>query len=399
MSLITPNDFRAEDFGDLLKAYFRNEGKDRFKFERPISEGAQGYTWRLRYRLTASSSWKKIVLKHERAPVRYDKDFVETDEDVARDAETMDRIRRGGRETELETEKRLLTSLQWAKHICQIFAVPYDPLASLLPLRPHRMDDWLYLEWIENGTVRDFIGRVIDAGLATLPNRVLWRFFLCLLRMTIAMAWPPAQPAYMRQRLEHVGDRPPGNMTHNDMHTLNIMVGAEDPSSGEYEHDIIPQLKLIDFGYATEEPPRSDHDPVKDNIFQVGGVMAELITLQSQEVIDLPTEEAVSFTLQGGGETFRTMAMSILPDDQGQDPVPCLDSSLRTAIASCLAVQHELRPTVNTLTHIAKEAIKLRDAEWYARPESGHPNPAMERDAYIDNIFQVSLRNAPVSTT
>lgn len=38
--------------------------------------------------------------------------------------------------------------------------------------------DWLYMEWLENGTMLRFIKKVKESN-TKLPNRLLWRFSMC----------------------------------------------------------------------------------------------------------------------------------------------------------------------------------------------------------------------------
>lgn len=80
-------------------------------------------------------------------------------------------------------EYLLITSLQilkYAKHIVKYVVIPKDPFRRVrAPLRPHRLDDWIFLEWMQNGTLGTFLERVSEANVTTLPNRLLWRLFFC----------------------------------------------------------------------------------------------------------------------------------------------------------------------------------------------------------------------------
>ena len=70
--------------------------------------------------------------------------------------------------------------LMWAKHIIRLITVPKDPLRrKIRGIRPHHAQSWIYLEWVENGTLKDFFRRAREEGVERLPNRLLWRFFMC----------------------------------------------------------------------------------------------------------------------------------------------------------------------------------------------------------------------------
>ncbi|KAI1815031.1 kinase-like domain-containing protein [Poronia punctata] len=116
---------------------------------------------------------------------------------------------------------------------------------------------------LENGDLSEFICLVRDHK-EKVPNTVLWRFLLCLVRMCIAMAYPPASlpgnrnvPGPITETVPPEGLRAKWfkRMVHFDMDPKNIFVG--DLMVGP-EHRVTPILKLGDFGLAQEVRERME---------------------------------------------------------------------------------------------------------------------------------------------
>ncbi|KAI0442256.1 kinase-like domain-containing protein [Xylaria telfairii] len=120
----------------------------------------------------------------------------------------------------------------------------------------------IILELLENGDLSNFIVKVREQN-EDIPNRVLWSFLLCLVRMCIGLAFPP-------DRIEEY-DNMPGPITetfidylkdeqsrivHFDMDPRNIFIGG----LSEDEHRITPILKLGDFGLAVEVAGEKDDE-------------------------------------------------------------------------------------------------------------------------------------------
>ncbi|KAI0396987.1 kinase-like domain-containing protein [Xylariaceae sp. FL0594] len=119
-------------------------------------------------------------------------------------------------------------------------------------------------EMLENGDLFGFICKVNSHG-ERIPNAILWRFFLCLVRMCIAMAYPPASLPENMDRPGPITETVPDGdfeewerrMVHFDFDPSNIFVG--DLRLGA-EHQISPILKLGDFGLATEILVQKSYD-------------------------------------------------------------------------------------------------------------------------------------------
>ncbi|KAK9777926.1 hypothetical protein SCAR479_05252 [Seiridium cardinale] len=132
---------------------------------------------------------------------------------------------------------------------------PPPPAVQPQAQRIYLQGPTLVLELLANGSLEEFVWKANNyMGQDTvlvrqLPNRLLWRFFLCFVRMMIAMAYPRNRVAGQAPSIEQLPadhSQQPGRFTHRDIHVGNIMMGDFDPL--EPEHSITPILKLIDFG-------------------------------------------------------------------------------------------------------------------------------------------------------
>ncbi|KAI1736474.1 hypothetical protein F4680DRAFT_469100 [Xylaria scruposa] len=162
-----------------------------------------------------------------------------------------------GTDIEIQNEKRWLQKLRWAEHIVTSINLDPNPLETFN--KPH-----LIIEYLENGTLDALLQRRRAAGLGRLPNRVLWAIFLCLVRACVAMAHPsPPIPNLQTPKVktretlpENDGAQTPDHLVHGDMNLGNLMFGDLNPSKAfdppNTEHNLVPALKLIDFGDAHE---------------------------------------------------------------------------------------------------------------------------------------------------
>ncbi|RYP62429.1 hypothetical protein DL769_007301 [Monosporascus sp. CRB-8-3] len=227
----------------------------------------------------------------------------------------------------LHKEIKILKRLRGAPHIVQVLAIDPDPFEAL-------SRGALIMEYVENGTVGDIIYRMKEQ-VYPLPNRLLLRFFVCLL----------------------IGDpSPPGG-----------------------EHDIVPILKLIDFGEALYDPnPYVTDMGVKTNIFHIGRLMRMLISLDT--TWELPPGE-VTMPVQGGGErAISTASASIAKPNH-----PNLDDGLRNLVMLCTAVKVEDRPSLDWLWDTLMNLIFTRTPAYYA--QRNLPWAKLEEDGAIQDLI------------
>ncbi|RYO96346.1 hypothetical protein DL764_007482 [Monosporascus ibericus] len=125
---------------------------------------------------------------------------------------------------------------------------------------PDDEKDFIVLEYLENSDLRNLIAKVRNIG-AEFLNRVLWSFWLCLVKQCVAMAYYPRKFRPDRHRVPDRGSLdefiPPGEqkwrrkrMVHFDYDPCNIFVGNLE--LGNLQHHLVPKLKLADFGLADE---------------------------------------------------------------------------------------------------------------------------------------------------
>ncbi|KAI0443904.1 kinase-like domain-containing protein [Xylaria telfairii] len=156
------------------------------------------------------------------------------------------------------------------------------PLEAQDPIQQRRAD-FMFMEIIANGDLEHLLYR-LNATNTIVPNRVLWGFWLCLVRSCVAMAYPPRKfhprrrepPQYTENMIPSVNNRDNGKTVgrdlyeeipdprrrwaqkrhvHFDIDPQNILIAGLDVLAADNEHKIIPRLKLTDFGLAKEVKP------------------------------------------------------------------------------------------------------------------------------------------------
>ncbi|OTB11578.1 hypothetical protein K445DRAFT_213462 [Daldinia sp. EC12] len=347
---------------NTFRSFFNSS--DRFHFEGLYVKGGQGSIYKLKYNELRNGvrSCRRLVVK------------------------VADPIR--GSDVEgLIQEKEILKSLRHCQHIVNVVELPYDPLAS----SKHFGWEWMYLDEIENGTLTSFMERAKVLGLRTLPNRILWRIFLCMVRACIAMAWPINFPSDT-ETTTSCSDEPTG-LAHNDIHGSNFMFGtlADAP-----EHDVFPILKLLDFGLARVIPSyrmRSSGTGEQHNVQDIGIMMASVLRLQTHSKYT-GAEVEIDLSKLGYSPNTLSPAAGILGDPEyGEpDPLPHIDRDMRLIVAACMANEHRDRPSLVDLERwIYSEVSNTYPAYYGANPGGAR----WEDNTTIKEILQECILNAP----
>ncbi|KAI0482222.1 hypothetical protein GGR56DRAFT_684802 [Xylariaceae sp. FL0804] len=242
------------------------------------------------------------------------------------------------------------------------------------------------MDWLEYGTLGDFIQKAKSMGVKRLPNRLLWRFFLCLVRSCIAMAWP-----MKRKDNQVLSERVPANwaeqlaashLQHNDLHVGNVLL--DNPPLDE-EHNIAPILKMIDFGLAGNwySGNPGSVTGIQGNLIDIGTAMVALITLSPRPAVRSPGGPAPAGRVAPAVDTD---ALQLLPVEEHDG----LDAELARWVCLCMATEHRHRPSLPDLSDAIETALRERTAEWYAnRGISG------EADSLIDALWHQILNYAP----
>ncbi|KAI0427339.1 kinase-like domain-containing protein [Xylaria sp. FL1042] len=144
--------------------------------------------------------------------------------------------------------------------------------------------DFIMFEYCQCGDLEKLIRRISDRD-AVIPNRVLWSFWLCLVRACLGMQYPPRKfhPRRREDPPEDIDGQPSVSvdmlgkvvgadlfeevpdprkrwaakrMVHFDIDPKNILITGVDALARDEEHRLVPRLKLADFGLAAEVKPR-----------------------------------------------------------------------------------------------------------------------------------------------
>ncbi|KAI1631378.1 hypothetical protein F4809DRAFT_658030 [Biscogniauxia mediterranea] len=289
-----------------LQAFFDRDDLKRFKMERQVGEGAFGTAWKVSYRPYTEEEVRSrardqlpnpipepevpevqhIILKTSKVAALYYKDsaiktWPEDDEEEGQEDAPLDPFYANN---SIVNERRWLRKFRFSKHIVKLIEPALNPLnRKTLGLRRRlARNDYIFMEYLENGTIGDFItGINIMGGVSFVPNRFLWRCFLCLIRGCIAMAWPPTEEDASggTSVIERAKAGDPSRIVHDDMHHFNLMFGplVNDPNEPEH-HPRIPSIKIIDFGSVFEKENQGNHlsqpTAVTDNIYSIARVRA-----------------------------------------------------------------------------------------------------------------------------
>ncbi|RYP39582.1 hypothetical protein DL767_002130 [Monosporascus sp. MG133] len=269
-----------------------------FHFERIIAEGSFGVTFKMKM-------WEKQSMTLELKPVTR---FV---------------MKRSLNEKGRENTSRKIEFLRGAIHVSQPFHVDDTESGNTLV---YLKGPTLFIEWLDNGLLYDFIERVGDWG-KPLPNRMLWRLFLCL-------------------------------MIHN---------------FEEREHKEVPMLKLIDFGMSRElrEIDKIPDAAVKTNMLDIGKVMLAFlgcshrggasdmkVTYRGEE----KTIKSFARDIDGLSPTYKAPAAIVA---RHRDKMENLDPDIRSLVALCCVQDPNERPELEDLLGEVERYVKTKEQNDY----------------------------------
>ncbi|KAI1455864.1 hypothetical protein F4805DRAFT_459326 [Annulohypoxylon moriforme] len=291
----------------------------------------------------------------------------------------------------IQKESAWIQRLQYAAHVSNPITLSDSPLASL-------EGPYFLTEYLAHGTLFQFQERTIKAN-QHIPNRMMWSIFLCLVRGCIAMAYHPPGPDI---QLEQVRDEEPSSLAHNDMHGNNFVFGMLEKtkfiSKGGIvylEHSLLPPLKLIDFGLATEagvsvptdlhrkslfqhdislgltdyrEPIGRRNQGIDDNILDIGVVMARIVRARPIGLLH---------------EARQWIRNPAIRSD--------LDPNLRLMIQFCLAVDPVTRPRLEELNVMINGGFFNKTADNYGEAGKGD---GLESDETFRRIVSTYILNA-----
>ncbi|KAI0206678.1 hypothetical protein F4808DRAFT_3006 [Astrocystis sublimbata] len=138
-----------------------------------------------------------------------------------------------------------------AKIARRVFGKFENPPQNIFKHMSSRRGPALILEYLENGSLMSFIEKSRGMNI-TLPNRILWAWFYCLMRAGAALTQENLDyrgGPLILEELANLGDD--SNfcpLRHNDVAPRNVMISNTEPEVPE--HQLVPKLVLIDFGVA-----------------------------------------------------------------------------------------------------------------------------------------------------
>ncbi|OTB04398.1 hypothetical protein M426DRAFT_11545 [Hypoxylon sp. CI-4A] len=298
----------------------------------------------------------------------------------------------------------------------------------------------MVMENMANGNLRNLLDKLYDSQkynalhqdapikIPYVPARVLWRFFLCLVRGCIAMAYseqlskenpdgPWKESVPDPQNPEPVF--PDSKFIHFDLDPQNVLVGI---ALEDDEHSFNPILKINDFGlseiwddkrslarklrhilrgkWAYYTPEQRDtsmiwntdknvNDPgYRMNIWAIGAIMSDLVWVRHPQEGTWEPQEHVIPKLDDDGNYKQVRMMTygshLLPPptnkawsemyfDEGL--VRSYPRNLRALIARCLAVNPGDRPSLVELENIVVGCITAIEEEAERLTEEGHVTP------------------------
>ncbi|KAI0466925.1 hypothetical protein F4859DRAFT_507020 [Xylaria cf. heliscus] len=227
----------------------------------------------------------------------------------------------------------------------------------------------ILLEYIAFGNLQHLSSRARARNI-NFPNRIIWSFYFCLVRACVGLHYPHDvfEPGDGPLVLETITRPEPNGLTHNDIALRNIMVDR--PDWRVREHRIMPRLKLIDYGMS--ETIRNGRRAATENLFWVAISIMLLINPDAGRGND----NAVTYN------GILTYATNILPQLGGNDNFPYLDPDLRQLLAEAMAVNVDLRPSIEDVFRRTQAGKDKTAADYVLRPD------IHEDDATIDRLFQ-----------
>ncbi|RYP70547.1 hypothetical protein DL771_005366 [Monosporascus sp. 5C6A] len=258
--------------------------------------------------------------------------------------------------------------------------------------------DYLLLEFVENGDLSNFIMKLNERNLMV-PNRVLWSFWLCLVRACVAMEYPPRKFHPRRRQKDAEGEPPnaalaalalddrdingkivdgqlfedvPGpkrrwarnRMVHFDIDPKNIFIGGFDVNAKDDEHLLVPRLKVrtatgeqfgIEWDYvAPTDPfgPELSEQTVAGNYgapMNIWGIALTLWNVMTKCYPPIPPQRQ-----SGPGPLTYCHLIRTDPRYNYVDP------ELKEVLVQCMRHDPKDRPSLLNLSRQAKRGVKKR---------------------------------------
>ncbi|KAI1389299.1 kinase-like domain-containing protein [Hypoxylon trugodes] len=232
-----------------------------------------------------------------------------------------------------------------------------------------------------------------------IPNRILWRLLLCMLRSIAGLAYPRSEDVEVYREGIPAMDTGPQLAIHGNINPSNFLIGEKSNPYVDTEHVFNPTLKLFNFSTATLwddswsditkelkikngnptwlapeqlDPTRARVDPIGPalNIYGIGITMFNLITLRTPSRGWLPRYRVT----EQPPATFSTWGWPLLPSTEYRpsELIELVDHQLRILVALCMADSPNQRPDLGALletTIIRIEQLDRQEGEASPDPE------------------------------
>ncbi|XXH03410.1 hypothetical protein Hte_009812 [Hypoxylon texense] len=398
---------QAMSIDKRLKMYFEGDSDARFSFAGIHNQGTTAMTWKVTYQSIHKTPQQTTYGPPQHLVLKTQKPLNQIPEYRAMLFSGSSR-----RKGFIPNERRWVERFKWAEHFVKPINIPDDPLRIVSSDdRQNNWPEWIYLEWIGNGSLRDFVMRA-KFYYEFLPNRLLWRFFLCLMLGNLAFQVEGGYPEHdftPSLKLIDFGDARDLNDDEEvadylkewydrsyryAMMQQGIQVPARDNDGDVKMSDIgIKQLGEDDLDFARpDREPMGDDRGMMKNIYDVGKVMLELALLD--RTLPLRTKRMhIRYGYGGQGPLFSTTAVELFTPDSttGQERNPGLDPALRLLIGLCLAEDPRNRPPLHLMERYLETEIVLKSFEFYNPTGTGD---LTESDINIRNIIQRTVLDA-----
>ncbi|KAI0468767.1 hypothetical protein F4859DRAFT_516928 [Xylaria cf. heliscus] len=332
-----------------------------WELERILGHGAYGITALLRDRgamkfgqfKTRIRKPKRVVLKRPIYQATGERDFQAELEGLKRTRGLAHHVQAFGTTMDVSTYRS--KSKEGVRDALRnIFAPFNNPPINIFTILGHYQGPALLLEYIENGNLLDFVSRAFLKRII-IPNRLLWRFYFCLIRGVSGMVF--RQPPYKEGGPLILETAPvnaqPRDFMHGDIAHRNIMIGECDPTVED--HRITPILKFIDFGLSHQA--RNHESAVRANITDATFIIEYMIA----HTVIHQVPRAIQYWDYKG---VQTSATALIPEIYGYDPFPNLDEELRDLIAESMRANQALRPSVQEIYMRVENGMKKTASQY-----------------------------------
>ncbi|KAI0449765.1 hypothetical protein F5B21DRAFT_32010 [Xylaria acuta] len=258
-----------------------------------------------------------------------------------------------------------------------IFAPFRNPPNNIFTILGRYQGPAILLEYIENGSLLAFKRKLWESRI-TLPNRLLWRFYFCLIRGVCGMVFEQPKPTKGQSTVLELApdDGRHIEFLHGDIATRNIMIGECDPEVED--HRITPILKFIDYGFSG--PARDAAEAIRENLYHASTLMCYLVN-ENSRYLDW---DRVMVEYKG----IQTYAANIVPYPPGsQDPCPHIDEDFRDLLVECNRVNPLGRPPIQEVFLRAQNGVAKTASDYRYREFE-------ESDAAIEARLQQLLHDA-----